>query len=46
MLVCIVEYSLVATSIFSFRVMEQWGHKDYYTVATFCISCNILSTVR
>ena len=40
-----VEYSLVVASIFSFRTMGQWGHRDYYTAATFCTSCNIVSAV-
>ena len=41
----VVEYSLVVASIFSFRTMGQWEHRDYYTAATFCTSCKIVSVV-
>ena len=44
-LVCIVEYSLVVVSIFSFRTMGHWENWDSYTVATFCLICNIVSAV-
>ena len=46
MLVCMVEYSLVVASIFSFWTMGQWEHWDFYTASTFCISCNIVSTSK
>ena len=32
----------MVASIFSFRTMGQWGHRDYYTASTFCINYNIV----
>ena len=40
-----VEYSFVDAFIFSFKTMGQWERWDYYTAATFCISCNIVFVV-
>ena len=45
MLVCMVEYSLVVASVFSFKTMGQWEHWDYYLASTFCISCDIVFAI-
>ena len=45
MLVCMMEYSVVVASVFSFRTMGQWEHWDYYTASTFCPSYKIVSSL-